>query len=160
MVPRGQPLPHHASLAGPQLELSPCSVRVKAAMSPGWSADGLEETEGGSALAAAPLCPLAGPQLPPARSAPRLQCPLAGPPKTQSSIVGLKETEGDYASATALDGNRALLVGCSTPFASSTMMSFTQRRASISPKQQRDVALKAHVASIHFKCFRGILQMF
>jgi hypothetical protein len=39
-------------------------------------------------------------------------------------------------------------------------MNFTRRRASISPKQQRDVALKAHVASVHFKYFRGTLQMF
>jgi hypothetical protein len=29
-----------------------------------------------------------------------------------------------------------------------------------SPKQQGDVELKSHVASIYFKCFRGMLQVF
>jgi hypothetical protein len=29
-----------------------------------------------------------------------------------------------------------------------------------SPKQQRDVALKLHVVSVYFKCFRGMLQVF
>jgi hypothetical protein len=41
--------------------------------------------------------------------------------------------------------------------ASSTPMNFKFQRASISLKQQRDVMLKAHIASVYFKCFRGIL---
>jgi hypothetical protein len=50
----------------------------------------------------------------------------------------------------------------STGVASSTPLNFTRRRASI-PKQQGDVALKAHVANIYFRCFiyfRGMLQVF
>jgi hypothetical protein len=43
--------------------------------------------------------------------------------------------------------------------ASSTPVNSTRQRASI-PKQQEDVALKAHVANVCFKCFRGMLQMF
>jgi hypothetical protein len=85
---------------------------------------------------------------------------LAGLLTTQSSIAGLKETEANSASAAALDGYRTPLAGHSVPPVSSTPINFTRRQASISPKQQRDVALKAHVASVHFKCFRGMLQVF
>jgi hypothetical protein len=35
-----------------------------------------------------------------------------------------------------------------------------RQRASIHPMQQVDVALKAHVARVCFKCFKGILQVF
>jgi hypothetical protein len=62
-----------------------------------------------------------------------------------------------------LDGIMSLLAGRSAPPASSTSMNFKCRRASISSKEQRDVALKMHVASVHFKClrcFRGMLQLF
>jgi hypothetical protein len=85
---------------------------------------------------------------------------LAGPLETQSSIAGLEETEGSSASAVALDGYRAPLVGRSTPPVNYVPMNFTRRRISISFKQQRDVALKEHVAIIHFKCFKCILQVF
>jgi hypothetical protein len=85
---------------------------------------------------------------------------LAGPLATQSSIAGLEETEGSSAPAVALDGYRAPLVGRSTPPVNSVPMNFTRRRISISSKHQRDVALKEHVAIIHFKCFKGILQVF
>jgi hypothetical protein len=75
-----------------------------------------------------------------------------------SSIARLKETEGGSAPSTTLDSYCAFLAGCSAPPTSSTPMSFTRRRASISFKQQRDVVLKAHVVSVHFKYFRCILQ--
>jgi hypothetical protein len=58
---------------------------------------------------------------------------LVGPLTTQSSITGLKKTEGSFALATVLDGYRASLVGRSTPPA--RPMNFTRRRTSISPKQ-------------------------
>jgi hypothetical protein len=48
------------------------------------------------------------------------------------------------------------------PPASFTLVNSMHRRASI-PKQQGNVALKAHIANICFKCFRcfeGILQVF
>ena len=140
MVPRGQPPPLHAPLAGPQLPpaLSTPRLRCPLAGPPTTrsSIAGLEETEGGFALAAAP------------------SLPLVGPLTTQSSIVGLEETEGSSAPAYALDRYRAPLAGRSAPPASSRPINFTRRRTSIYPKQQRDVVLKAHVASVHFKCFR------
>jgi hypothetical protein len=43
--------------------------------------------------------------------------------------------------------------------ASSKPVNFTGRRASI-PKQQEDVALKAHVTNVCFKYFRCMLQVF
>jgi hypothetical protein len=56
------------------------------------------------------------------------------------------------------------------PLASFTLVNFTHRWTSIpkqqgdlhsqAPSQQGDVALKAHVANICFKCFRGMLQVF
>jgi hypothetical protein len=62
--------------------------------------------------------------------------------------------------AAALDGYRAPWSVAPCNQRNSTSMNFTCRRASISSKQQRDVALKAHVASVHFKYFRGTVQMF
>jgi hypothetical protein len=162
-VPCGQPLPRRAPLASLQLPLPsprqgrdvPWPVRLTQS-----SIAGIEETEGSSTPAAAPSRPLAGPQLPPAWSASRLWCPLVGSPTTQSSIAMFEETEGSFAPAAALDGYRAPLAGRSAPPASSRPMNITCQQTSISPRQQRDVALKAHVASIHFKCFRRMLQVF
>jgi hypothetical protein len=165
---RGQPLPHRAPLASPQLP--PCPVHSKGAVSPDRSANDAKLhhwawwNEGWLlALAIAPSRPLASPPLPPAQFAPRLRCPLAGPPTTRSSIARFEEMEGGFAPAAALDNHRFPLAGHSTPQASSTPMNFTHRWASISSKQQRDVALKAHVASVRFKCcrcFRGMFQVF
>jgi hypothetical protein len=47
----------------------------------------------------------------------------------------------------------------SAPLASFTPVNSTRQQASI-PKQQKDVTLKAHVANICFKCFKGMLQVF
>ena len=60
----------------------------------------------------------------------------------------------------ASGGIASPLAGRSAPSVTSTPMNFKCRQAYISPKQQRDVALKVHVASVHFKCFRGISQVF
>jgi hypothetical protein len=88
---------------------------------------------------------------------------LAGPSTTQSSIGGLEETEDSSVPPAMLDGYRATLAGRSVPLASSRPMNFTRQRTFISPKQQKDGVLKAHVASVHFKCFRcfrGMFQVF
>jgi hypothetical protein len=53
----------------------------------------------------------------------------------------------------------AFSIGPATTFlVSSTPVNSTRRRVSI-PKQG-NITLKAHVASVYFKCFRGILQVF
>jgi hypothetical protein len=62
-----------------------------------------------------------------------------------------RRTEGSSAPAAALDGYRAT---------SELYIDELHTPSLHFSKKQRDVALKVHVASVHFKCFRGTLQLF
>ena len=145
MVPRGQPSP----IAPPgQSASTHCLVHAKAVVSPGLSTDDaklhrLARRNGGWF-----------------RSDCHPILPLGWSADDAELHHRSQRNKGQLHSGRRARWLSRPLAGHSVPPASSTPMNFTHRQSSISPKQQRDVALKAHVASVHFKCFRGMLQVF
>jgi hypothetical protein len=147
---RGHPLPHRAPLPGPP---QGCSV-------PGQSVDDAKlhyrarRNEGLLSSGRSPIAPPGQSAAAPSPVRSKVAVSLGRSADDAKLLRRARRNEGQLRSGRHARWLSRPLANRSAPLASSIPMNISCRRASISPKQQRDVALKTHVASVHFKCYR------